>query len=73
MEKYFLFYYSGEWYIFTGNELGALLAWWMLHIHKVQYPDANIDNVYMLSSTVSSKILASMSKKEGFNFEVYIL
>ncbi|KAK2578945.1 hypothetical protein KPH14_011149 [Odynerus spinipes] len=60
---------TGEWYIFSGNELGALLAWWMLHVHKVQYPDANIANVYMLSSTVSSKILASMAKKEGFNFE----
>ncbi|XP_046820288.1 phosphoglucomutase-2 [Vespa crabro] len=60
---------TGEWYIFNGNELGALLAWWMLHIYKVQYPDADISNVYMLSSTVSSKILASMAKKEGFNFE----
>ncbi|KAI4503506.1 hypothetical protein M0802_001728 [Mischocyttarus mexicanus] len=60
---------NGEWHIFTGNELGALLAWWMLHVHRVQYPEANIANAYMLSSTVSSKILASMAKKEGFNFE----
>ncbi|XP_054005959.1 glucose 1,6-bisphosphate synthase-like [Hylaeus anthracinus] len=58
-----------EWYIFSGNELGALLGWWMMHTHQVQHPDTDFSNVYMLASTVSSKILASMAKQEGFNFE----
>lgn len=45
----------------------------MLHSFQVKYPDKDISNVYMLASTVSSKILASMAKKEGFNFEVNFL
>ncbi|XP_066592240.1 glucose 1,6-bisphosphate synthase [Prorops nasuta] len=59
----------GNWHIFSGNELGALLGWWMLHLYRVKNPDANIANAYMLSSTVSSKVLSSLAKKEGFNFE----
>ncbi|XP_031839249.1 phosphoglucomutase 2 isoform X2 [Nomia melanderi] len=59
---------NGEWYIFTGNELGALLGWWMMHTYQVQHPDTDFSNVYMLASTVSSKILLSMAKQEGFNF-----
>lgn len=61
---------SGEWHVFSGNELGALLGWWMIHTYQVLHPAANMNNTYMLASTVSSKILASMAKKEGFNFEV---
>ncbi|XP_068975326.1 glucose 1,6-bisphosphate synthase [Bombus flavifrons] len=60
---------NDEWYIFSGNELGALLGWWMMHKYQVQHPDTDFSNVYMLASTVSSKILASMAKHEGFNFE----
>ncbi|XP_029048774.1 phosphoglucomutase-2 [Osmia bicornis bicornis] len=60
---------NGEWYIFSGNELGALLGWWMLHKYQVQHVDTDFSNIYMLSSTVSSKILVSMAKQEGFNFE----
>ncbi|XP_076751636.1 phosphoglucomutase 2 [Xylocopa sonorina] len=60
---------NDEWYIFSGNELGALLGWWMLHKYQVQHPDTDFSNVYMLASTVSSKILVSMAKQEGFNFE----
>ncbi|EZA54197.1 Phosphoglucomutase-2 [Ooceraea biroi] len=59
----------GEWYVFSGNELGALLGWWMIHTYQVLHPDADLGNTCMLASTVSSKILASMAKKEGFNFE----
>lgn len=25
---------SGEWRVFSGNELGALLGWWLLHLGK---------------------------------------
>ncbi|KAL7296965.1 hypothetical protein TKK_0009405 [Trichogramma kaykai] len=60
---------DNEWRIFSGNELGALLGWWMLHRFRVRSPESSISNAYMLASTVSSKILASMSKKEGFKFE----
>lgn len=68
-----LFCDSDEWYIFSGNELGALLGWWMIHKYQVQYADTDFSDVYMLASTVSSKILASMAKQEGFNFEVCVV
>jgi len=44
----------------------------MIHNYQVLHPDIDLSNTYMLASTVSSKILASMAKKEGFNFEVHM-
>uniref|UniRef100_H3CJC9 Phosphoglucomutase 2 n=1 Tax=Tetraodon nigroviridis TaxID=99883 RepID=H3CJC9_TETNG len=61
---------SGRWRVFTGNELGALLGWWMFHCWKQHNADAAaVKKVYMLSSTVSSKILRAIALKEGFHFE----
>ncbi|KAG8303108.1 Phosphoglucomutase-2 [Homalodisca vitripennis] len=60
---------SGEWKVFTGNELGALLGWWSLYTYQRRNPDSDLSNVYMISSTVSSKILKTMAKQEKFNFE----
>ncbi|XP_074807655.1 phosphopentomutase isoform X1 [Natator depressus] len=61
---------SGEWKVFSGNELGALLGWWIFTCWKNQNQDpAAIKDVYMLSSTVSSKILRAIALKEGFHFE----
>lgn len=54
--------------MFTGNELGALLGWWALQCLKFQSPDIDLKECYMLASTVSSKMLRSMAKVEGFNF-----
>lgn len=60
---------TGDWHVLTGNELGALLGWWMIHAYQVRNPDEDLSNVVMLASTVSSKILSTMAKKEGFQFE----
>ncbi|XP_013403616.1 phosphoglucomutase-2-like [Lingula anatina] len=60
---------SGEWHVFTGNELGALFGWWLWFTFKKANPTETGADVYMFASTVSSKILHSMSKKEGFNYE----
>ncbi|XP_033976669.1 phosphoglucomutase-2 [Trematomus bernacchii] len=62
---------SGKWRVFTGNELGALLGWWMFRCWKEQNSDAaaEVKNLYMLASTVSSKILRAIALKEGFHFE----
>ncbi|KAK2817001.1 hypothetical protein Q5P01_025192 [Channa striata] len=61
---------SGQWRVFSGNELGALLGWWMFRCWKQQNSDtAALKNLYMLSSTVSSKILRAIALKEGFHFE----
>ncbi|KAJ7407782.1 Phosphoglucomutase-2 [Pitangus sulphuratus] len=61
---------SGEWKVFSGNELGALLGWWIFTCWKNNNRDTHaIKDVYMLSSTVSSKILRAIALKEGFHFE----
>ncbi|KAM8940128.1 phosphopentomutase [Pelodytes ibericus] len=61
---------SGEWKVFSGNELGALLGWWIFTCWKEKNPDpAALKCIYMLASTVSSKILRAIAVKEGFHFE----
>ena len=56
---------SGEWRTFTGNELGILFASHVLD----NFPVELRPKLYMLCSTVSSQMLASMAKIEGFRFE----
>lgn len=64
---------SGRWRIFSGNEIAALLGWWMLLNHRRnQDQDQNPDqdcNLFMLATTVSSKILQSICSKEGLGYE----
>ncbi|OQR69827.1 phosphoglucomutase-2-like [Tropilaelaps mercedesae] len=60
---------SKEFRVFTGDNIGTLLGWWMWHAFKIRNPNANPDQVYMIASTVSSKALRSIAKKEGFHFE----
>lgn len=57
-----------QWKVFNGNEIGSLLGWWSMQYHK-ENSDTDLSNCYMLASTVSSKMLKSMSRIEGFNFE----
>ncbi|KAL3880512.1 hypothetical protein ACJMK2_032746 [Sinanodonta woodiana] len=60
---------SGQWKIFTGNEIGALLGWWSWYTFHQKNPNIPASDVYMLASTVSSKILHTIAQKEGFHFE----
>lgn len=65
--------YSGVWKVFTGNELAALFGWWMFDCwKKSKSRNADVKNIYMLATTVSSKILKAIALKEGFHFEVRI-
>ncbi|XP_041850854.1 glucose 1,6-bisphosphate synthase isoform X1 [Melanotaenia boesemani] len=58
------------WKVFTGNELAALLGWWMFFNWKQNHPEpADTQTVYMLATTVSSKILQALARIEGFHFE----
>ncbi|XP_062416904.1 glucose 1,6-bisphosphate synthase isoform X3 [Pungitius pungitius] len=58
------------WKVFTGNELAALLGWWMFFNWKEAHPDpADTQKVYMLSTSVSSRILQTVACTEGFHFE----
>lgn len=57
-----------EWKVFTGNEIGSLLGWWLWRCFREKNPNVPAKSVYMISSTVSSKILSAIAAKEGFNF-----
>lgn len=57
---------KGRWKIFNGNELGALLGWWALESYKTRVSKPDVANCVMISSIVSSRILAAMARAEGF-------
>ncbi|KAL6707591.1 hypothetical protein ACN47E_003941 [Coniothyrium glycines] len=54
-----------RWHIFTGNQLGVLLGSYLYDRYPLTKPR---DRLAMLASTVSSRMLAAMAKKEGFKF-----
>uniref|UniRef100_A0A667XSQ2 Phosphoglucomutase 2-like 1 n=1 Tax=Myripristis murdjan TaxID=586833 RepID=A0A667XSQ2_9TELE len=61
---------GGCWKVFSGNELAALLGWWMFFNWRESHPEpADAQSVYMLATTVSSKILQAFARIEGFHFE----
>lgn len=55
---------DGKWHQFTGNQLGILIASHILDTYK--HPR---EKLVMLSSTVSSRMLATMAAREGFHHE----
>jgi len=59
---------GGTWRILSGNEIGALFGWWHLKIFQEKNPEVSPSDIYMLASTVSSKILDTLTKKIGANF-----
>mmetsp|Transcript_10629 Transcript_10629/g.44267 ORF Transcript_10629/g.44267 Transcript_10629/m.44267 type:complete len:471 (-) Transcript_10629:1734-3146(-) len=57
---------NGQWRLFTGNEIGALLGY---HLWKVEGQNAPKGQKFcMVSSAVSSKALGAMAAREGFVF-----
>ncbi|KAF2445457.1 hypothetical protein P171DRAFT_430872 [Karstenula rhodostoma CBS 690.94] len=56
---------DGKWHIFTGNQLGILLASYLFSRYPVDKPR---DKLAMLASTVSSRMLHALAQKEGFHF-----
>jgi hypothetical protein len=61
---------SGSFRIFNGNETAALLGWWMWTNFHDAHPEIPASQVRMLFSTVSSRILESIGRVEGFSTEV---
>eukprot|EP00929_Paragymnodinium_shiwhaense_P100530 TRINITY_DN6291_c0_g1_i1.p1 TRINITY_DN6291_c0_g1~~TRINITY_DN6291_c0_g1_i1.p1 ORF type:complete len:657 (-),score=170.73 TRINITY_DN6291_c0_g1_i1:210-1886(-) len=59
---------DGAWHMFSGNDIGALLGHWAWRMWKLRNPQADASRVCMIASTVSSKFLASVARKEGFKF-----
>lgn len=60
---------DGTWTVFSGNQLGAIFGNIAYSNFKASEPGVPNSNIYMVASTVSSKILNSIAKVEGFNFE----
>ena len=60
---------DGSWKLLSGNEIGALLGWWLWHNFKENNKNVDPKDVYMLYSTVSSNILNAIAQIEGFNCE----
>ncbi|CAO3669436.1 unnamed protein product [Umbelopsis ramanniana] len=58
---------SGEWVIFSGNQIGTILGGATLE--RMQIAGEPVDKVAMLASTVSSKFLAKLAEVNGFLFE----
>ncbi|KAI8874359.1 hypothetical protein GQ42DRAFT_23314 [Ramicandelaber brevisporus] len=56
---------DGTWRLFTGNQVGTIFAAIMLERSKA---NGQVDKIAMLNSTVSSKMLESIAKKEGFKY-----
>jgi phosphoglucomutase/phosphopentomutase len=57
---------NGNWRVFTGNEMGTLLTWWVWKNWRERNPDADLKNVYFLNSVVSSQFAKTMAAVEGF-------
>jgi phosphomannomutase len=60
-------HYSGEWVVFTGNQIGTILGGATLE--RVKLSGEPTDKLAMLASTVSSKFLAKLAEVNGFLFE----
>jgi len=57
---------TGEWTLFTGDQLGVIFASNILEAFKLSGKPLN--TLAMVASTVSSRMLESMAKVEGFRF-----
>lgn len=57
---------TGTWTCFNGNEIAYLFADWIWRNHRAAFPADDPSKCFMLNSTVSSNLLASMAKIEGF-------
>ncbi|XP_061729731.1 phosphopentomutase isoform X1 [Cydia pomonella] len=49
-----------KWKVFSGNEMGALLSWWLL-----QHATGDDDDRYVITSIVSSKMLRAIVQGRG--------
>lgn len=70
---------NGTWKVFTGNEIGALLAHWCWFCYTKKQKQVSTSNSstapssssppIVIASTVSSKFIGAMAKAEGFQFQ----
>lgn len=58
---------DGGWYVFSGNDIGAVIGWWIITRFKSLHSDSVSDG-FCLASTVSSRLLQAIAIKEGVNY-----
>jgi phosphomannomutase len=58
---------DGQWRMFSGNEIGMLLAHWLMSKEKEK--GTAVDKLAVVASTVSSKMTRALAHKEGMCFE----
>nr|CDJ80740.1 Alpha-D-phosphohexomutase domain containing protein [Haemonchus contortus] len=61
---------SGGWRVFTGNEMGALLSWWIWVNWSQIHSNVPKSDIYVLNSAVSSQMIRTIAEKEGFKSDV---
>jgi len=60
----------GTWRIFTGNETASIFAWWIVkNMKSTEKGVEELPNCYILSSTVSTRLPATIARMEGLQFE----
>lgn len=58
-----------SWRLFTGNEIGILLADWVVRHFKERNPSIPAEKMLILNSTVSSKMISSLARKLGIQYD----
>jgi len=61
---------DGEWRVFTGNEMGSILTWWIWTNWRSANPNVDLSKVYILSSAVSSQIVQTIAEAQGFRHAI---
>lgn len=60
---------DGKWRPFSGNEVGTLLSDWCLSQYRARHPEFPVDKLVLINTTVSSKMMQAIAKKEGCRYE----
>jgi len=60
---------TGNWKVFSGNEIGVLLGYWQILQYKLAHAkEENAPVPAVLASVVSSRMLKAIAKQEGVQY-----
>nr|AOE43341.1 phosphoglucomutase [Rostrostelium ellipticum] len=60
---------DGTWKVFNGNEIGVLFADWAWKNARARDPTTPASEFFMVNTAVSSAMLKTMAKTEGYTYE----
>lgn len=58
-----------EWKPFSGNEIGTLLADWLLGQYRARHPHTPVASLLLVNTTVSSKMMQAIARHHGCRYE----